>query len=827
MVDSSVWNERFIDFLVAEMDLTRKADLLSGASYWSTKAMPEIRLDRMVLSDGPVGVRGEIDDERRPSLCLPSPTAMAATWDVEIVRELATLLAAEARQKGVHVLLGPTINLHRSPLGGRHFECLSEDPLLTARIAVAYVTALQRYGIGATPKHYVCNDSETERMTVDVRVDDRTLRELYLAPFEEVVSAGCWLVMSAYNSVNGETMSSSGLLSAPLKSEWGFDGVVVSDWHAVRSTVRAGRGGNDLAMPGPSAHTGPELVNAVRNGLVSEEVIDDKVRRILRLAGRVGALGGVTPPPRAEPGTSAPADVLRTAVARSMVLLRNEGDLLPVESGTVKRIAVIGPNSAEGAQIRGGGSSRVVPAYSVSPLAGIERAVAAGVEVSYCVGAWSTEGISAIPPGMLKNARIGGNGVHVQFLDDSGQLLRTEDRFSSQLAWEGEMLAGVARIVVGFHLSCREDGVHELGVVNVAGLSSYQLKVDGEVVLDQVVSPDQDPAVAMHDLDPVAVEVKAAAGQPIAVEMACVLNTKHSLAVLCLGVSEPLRPEHELLAEAVEAAGSADLAVVVVGNTAAGETEGKDRTDTALPGNQDQLVREVAKVNTRTVVVVNSGAPVDLEWREEVPAILVAWFPGQEFGNGLADVLFGHAEPGGRLPCTWAVRGHDAPVTNTKPANGLLRYEEGLDIGYRAWAQSGHKPAYAFGHGLGFTEWRYESLRVPSGIRAGESMSVRVRVRNVGRRLGRGVVQVYLRRRTSSVRRPPLWLGGFAPVVTVPGKCAEVEIEVTSRAFQHWSVSDGRWETELGEFEIVAGSSSVDLPLSATVDVKSGTEARS
>src|SRR5207249_2324671 len=249
-----------IDTLLGKLDLETKVQLLSGADMWSLPALPEIGLRRLVMSDGPVGVRGEVW-EGEPSTNVPSPTALAATWDPDLAHRVGRLLAAEARRKGVDVVLAPTVNLHRSPLGGRHFECFSEDPLLTGRIGTAYVRGLQRHGVGATPKHYVANDSETDRYTLSVRVDERTLREVYLAPFEElVVGAGAWLVMAAYNGVNGATMTENGLLADPLKGEWGFDGVVVSDWAATRSTEGAGRAALDLAMPGPSSPWEEELV---------------------------------------------------------------------------------------------------------------------------------------------------------------------------------------------------------------------------------------------------------------------------------------------------------------------------------------------------------------------------------------------------------------------------------------------------------------------------------------------------------------------------------------------------------------------------------------
>ncbi|HXM54917.1 MAG TPA: glycoside hydrolase family 3 N-terminal domain-containing protein, partial [Candidatus Dormibacteraeota bacterium] len=373
---------------VVELSLRQKVRLVSGADFWSTNPEPLLGLRRIVLSDGPSGVRGERWDERDPSISLPCGTALGATWDPSLVARLGALIASEARRKGVDVVLGPTINLHRSPLGGRHFEAFSEDPLLTGVLAAAYVAAVQARGVGTCPKHYVANDSETDRFVVDVRVDERTLREVYLAPFERAVAAGAWTVMAAYNGVNGETMTENPLLRSPLKSEWGFDGVVVSDWTAVRSTA-GGAGGTDLAMPGPNDLWGEPLERAVAAGSVPEAAIDDKVRRLVRLAGRV------SPGDAAAVAEADAVALVREAAARAMVLLRNEGDLLPLDASRARSIAVVGPN-AETARIQGGGSATVVPARVVSPLDGLRAAAGSTVVVGHAAGVVSQRGLAPV-----------------------------------------------------------------------------------------------------------------------------------------------------------------------------------------------------------------------------------------------------------------------------------------------------------------------------------------------------------------------------------------------------------------------------------------------
>lgn len=803
--------EEHIGLLLRQLSLQQKVRLVSGGDFWSTCTEPEIGLGRIVVSDGPAGVRGEVLDERDPSACLPSPTALAATWDGALVARLAELLAADARRKGVHVVLGPTLNLQRSPLSGRHFECFSEDPLLTSRIGEAYVRALQSFGIGATPKHYVANDSETDRFTVDVRIDERTLREVYLAPFEHAVVAGAWLVMAAYNGVNGDTMTENPLLSEPLKGEWGFDGVVVSDWMAVRSTAAAGAAKIDLAMPGPWPVWSEQLAAAVRAGQVPEAAIDDKVRRILRLASRLGVLDGVTPPPAAIPQPADAANLLREAAASAMVLVRNDGGLLPLDANAVRRIAVIGPNAAE-AEILGGGSALVVPDYKVSPLEGIRAALGERVDVNHHVGVNTGVFLPLAPVDVLVNPATGGPGVRVRFLDANGAEVRAEDRVPTQLlCWVQDILAGIETVELRAQLRCHVDGVHQLGVV---GVGAYRLEVAGTVLIDEVLERGDDPYITFPHRS---CDVNLTSGQEIDVVLTHRLTLGKPAAVFMLGLREPGLPEHEAMGAAVASAEAADVAVVVVGTSWRTESEGVDRVTMALPGHQNELVRAVAKANRRTVVVVNCGAPMELPWHTDVPAVLLSWFPGQEFGNALADVLFGVREPGGRLPTTWAARQKDVPVLRTRPSDGRLHYVEGPHIGYRAWARAQAQPMYTFGHGLGYTTWEYRSVEVVQRIRVGDPIVVWVRLANTGARKGREVVQVYLRRPNSRIERPALWLSGFTPVVAAPGEEVKVEVEVSARAFQHWSIASGRWETETGTYTVLAGRSAADLPLHTEV----------
>ncbi|MDI6516759.1 glycoside hydrolase family 3 C-terminal domain-containing protein [Streptomyces coelicoflavus] len=861
-----------IDRLLGKLTPRARALLLTGATTWRTHAEPAVGLGELVMSDGPAGVRGEAWDERITSVLLPSASALAATWDEALVERLGGLLAAEARRKGVDVLLAPTLNLHRSPLGGRHFECLSEDPELTGRIGAALIRGVQAHGVAATAKHYVANDSETDRLTVDVRVGERALREVYLAPFEAAVAAGVRLVMAGYNAVNGTTMTAHALLTDPLKSEWGFDGVVVSDWGAVRGTVDTARAGLDLAMPGPDGPWGEALARAVTDGDVPEAAVDDKARRLLRLATWLGALGGQDSPrplPTGEPrgaqrlsarAPSAPRDALRPlttdapraaerppaaehspaaerpsaraasatrdvralvrrAVAAGTVLLANR-DVLPLDAERLGTVAVIGAHAAR-TRTQGGGSAGVFPGEEVSVLDGIRAALRGRARVVHVPGPRPDGPAPPLDQETCTDPRSGLPGVLLRMLDADGRELYAERRLDGRLL-EPRLLPGAHTVEIGARVRPRTAGRWTLGV---AGFGRMSLTLDGRVLLEGDFPPVTDDPAVVHVNPPAQY-----AGADLATGRDTLLVARRELAPgtgrATVVVAAPPAPDVTAsLAEAARAATEADAAVVVVGTTEHGESEGYDRTDLALGATQDALVRAVAAANPRTVAVVNSGGPVELPWRERVGAVLLAWFPGQEGGAGLADVIFGRAEPGGRLPTTWPAALADAPVTRTLPDGGRLAYDEGLHLGYRGWLRHRHTPAYWFGHGLGYTTWSYDELTAPATTTAtvgsvpGDDLTVRVRVRNTGARAGREVVQVYLARPASALDRPVRWLAGYAAVRARPGEAVTATVRVPARALCHWSVAEHAWRTEAGHWRVLAGRSAGDVPLAADLEV--------
>jgi beta-glucosidase len=801
--------EEAVEAALAQLDLETKVTMLSGQDTWSLPPVPAIGLASIVMSDGPVGVRGTQWSAEDPSIALPSPTALAATWDRGLARTAGRLLGQEARRKGVHVLLAPTVNLHRSPLGGRHFECYSEDPLLTAEIGTGYVTGVQEHGVATTVKHFVANDFESERFTASAEVSDRALRELYLAPFEAIVHrAAAWGVMSAYNAVNGVSMTDNAALQrGVLKDEWGFDGFIVSDWTAARDTTASANAGLDVVMPAFGSPWGDKLLAAVRAGEVPAEVIDEQVRRVLRLAARVGALAGApqsVPPPR-RPARIDGEEVAREVARRSFVLAANAGGILPLEASSLRSVAVIGA-LAKDARVLGGGSATVFPAHVISPLQGLTAALPDTVQLTYAFGADPRTGklAPAKPPQWT--------GLRATFVDAAGANLYETTLATGRGRWmempEGVEPEAIASVEITGRLTAEVGGEHQLAI---RGLGRFTLTAGDQVLFDGAVQPDSDD-IAMTFLSPperrAVLMLAAGDSVDVALRQPVRLTPGFAFISLSLGYAPPMGEPGELLAEAEQAARDADVAVVVVGTTDEVESEGFDRTTLALPGRQDELVARVAAANPRTVVVVNAGSPVELPWADDVAAVLLAWFPGQEAGHALADVLLGRAEPGGRLPTTWPVREADCPVLSTTPTDGVLAYDEGVFIGYRAWERNALPPRYPFGHGLGYTDWEYERMAADRG-------TVTVKVRNTGSRAGREVVQIYAGPVEADETRPRRWLAGFASVTAEPGE-ATVTIDLPERTWQVWA--DG-WQTITGEYRLEAAHSLADVRLETTISI--------
>jgi len=822
--------------LVAALSVAEKVLLLTGADSWRTQGARVLGLRSMITSDGPAGARGVTLDERQPSSSLPCPSALGATWDIELVRELASALGAEARSKGIDVLLAPTVNLVRTPLGGRGFECFSEDPVLTAQIAVGYVRGVQDAGVAATVKHYVGNDSETGRRTYDARIAESILREVYLVPFEAcVIQARAALVMAAYNKVNGVPMTEhAALLKDVLKGEWDFDGVVTSDWHAARSTTATALATLDLAMPGPDGPWGEQLARAVTDGVVTQEVLDDKVMRLLGLARRVGALGsfGSAAGPDQDAGADSAADsgvpapvrlvdpgLLRRATATSFVLLRNAGQVLPFRLPEITRLAVVGPGAIR-PTIQGGGSAMVAPAALSSPAQALTARLAGRTEVTVSAGCQIWVNVPEPPATSLSDPVTGQSGLRLEFHAADGGLLRAEHRTSTALTWWDGVPPGVGwgdggSVVLLARYRPDVTGPHLIGA---AGVGHLTLIIDGVILADEPTVVPEDPVEAMTRPGQIRTTVDLAAGTQATIRLVFrpALDGEGPLSVR-FGIV-PVEADEALLAEAAQAASTADAAVVVVGSAEMTESEGFDRTTLALPGRQDELVRRVAAANSSTVVVVNSGMPVLMPWIDDVAAVIQAWLPGQAMGDALADVLLGHAEPGGRLPVTMPRAEADCPVLHAEPTGARLEYSEGLLVGYRGYDTAGTEPLFEFGHGLGYTTWAYESLEVTAGdYQPGRDLDLLATVRNTGARPGREVVQAYLAGPPGDDTRPVRVLAAFGIATAAPGAAAQLRLRIPARAFARWDSELAGWAWPPGLFTVAVGRSSRDLRLSCPI----------
>lgn len=809
--------------LLALLTLEEKVRLLTGKTAWRLHELPAVGLRSLAVSDGPVGVRGLGETPGETSALFPSPSAVSATWDVETAHTVGRAFAREARDHGVDVVLAPQVNIQRTPVGGRHFECYSEDPHLTSLIGTNVIRGIQSQGVGACVKHFIANDSETDRTEYVATVDAQAMREVYLAPFEHAVHEGeAWSVMAAYNQVDhgGEISPMTDhheLLTGLLKGELGFDGVVVSDWMATRSTEGAALGGLDLVMPGPGGPWEQHLLDAVRDGRVDERVIDDKVTRILRLARRVGALDE---PARAVEAGVELSELITAVAAQSTVVLRRDDENPVWDRPEPARIALIGPNAVR-PHVLGGGSSTVHPDHVVSPAEGLaarfpgaELVVRRGGDSRRLAPDLDLAGLTAASDGALLEAR---------FLAEDGTTLETR-RLDAWDGWLRDLGDDVHRVALRAEIVLTEPGVHHLEVATVGG---YRIALDGEVV-------------AQHDA-PVGVEVildssintpEGFGGQVEIVEPRTVVIDAEHLVIRAGGYGAIIRagfrhraPGDDVdteLADAVEAARAAELSVVIVGTNEEVESEGWDRTDLALPGRQNELVERVLDVDPDAVIVVNAGAPVLLPWLERARTVLWVWFPGQEMGHALASVLAGDREAAGRLPWTLPADEADVPVPHALPGTDRrIRYTDGIHVGYRGWERSGATPAAPFGHGLGWSSFDYRAIDEVEHLATGE-VRVTVTVANTGARDAREIVQLYLDPpRGASIERPVRLLAGFAHVDIPAGESRRVVVTIPRRAFEAWDADRNIWTTVAGTSWLGVGRSVRDLRLHAAVQADS------
>ncbi|MCB0070886.1 MAG: glycoside hydrolase family 3 C-terminal domain-containing protein [Caldilineaceae bacterium] len=808
-----------IDAILAQLTLEQKVSLCAGSDTWRTVAIPGL-VPQLKVSDGPNGARGDAmpgDRSSATAACFPVGICLAASWDTTLIQEIGVALAEELKTKHAQVLLGPTVNIHRSPLNGRNFECYSEDPYLTARMAVAYINGVQSQGVGACIKHFVANDSEFQRQSISSEVRDRGLYEIYLPPFEAAVKeADVWTVMSGYNRLNGVYCSENDrLLKTILRDEWGFDGLVMSDWFGTYDTMGIADSGLDLEMPGPARFMGEQLLAAVQRGDVAEAAIDAKVRNVLRLVFRAGVTETPEPP---EESIDRPEHraLIRRAAAAGAVLLKNDDATLPLNAADLGTLAVIGPNAAV-ASMMGGGSAQVNAHYSVAPLEGLRNRLGDTVRIDYAQGCAIYRTLPPVDAALLTTPD-GAPGLRADFFNGSeptGDVVASKEISDVSLLWLGAPAPGVNPVNFALRLSGRltpaQSGPYTIALTS-AGLS--RLYLDGAPVIDNWTSQRMGGSFfGMGSYEETAV-VDLVAGQAHEIVVEYTRNSSMLGALVVGGL--PVATEDPIL-EAEKIAAGADAVLLFVGTNGEWESEGFDRPDMAFPGRQAELIERVAAVNPKTIVVLNTGSPMDMAWLDQVPAVLEAWFPGQECGNAIADVLFGDVNPSGRLTQTWPLRLEDNPAFINYPGdNGRVYYGEDIFVGYRYYEKKNVGVRFPFGYGLSYTTFAVDNLRLSADEYAlGQPVDLLVDVTNTGTVAGHAVVQIYVHDVDAGVMRPEKELKAFAKVALEPGERKSVHLSLDQRALSFFDDARHAWVAEAGEFDVLAGLSSADIGATA------------
>jgi beta-glucosidase len=802
-----------INDLLAQMTIEEKISMLAGADLWHSVAISRMGIPQFKVTDGPNGARGAWGSMSTPSVATPVGIALGATWNPELVEKVGNVLADELEAKSSHILLAPTVNIHRTPIAGRNFECYSEDPFLSGMMAAAYIKGIQDKGKGACIKHFVGNDQEFERFSMSSEIDERPLREIYLEPFRIAIrKSDPWAVMSGYNRVNGTYAAENNhTLIDILKGEWGYKGIVMSDWFGTYDKETPG-GGLDMEMPGKARWMSEEYVKrALDDGPLTEEMLDDKVRRMLGVLEKAGLFD--RPELKAERGEDKPEHrkIMREAGREAIVLLKNKKDLLPLKK--VKSIAVIGPY-ANRAQILGGGSSSVSPHYVISPFEGIKNRAGKKVKVDYAPGCYIHKNLPAPDPETL-STEDGQIGLKLNIFNGtgfSGSPVYSEVTPRVQHGWFDHSVPNADQESFSVRMegffTPKESGTHTLAL---SAVGWCKLFLDGKVVVDH--SSDSDMGRQNTR------ELKLEGGKRHAIKLEYYWKGNPRWRSVGLGHMPP-QPK-DTIAEAVKLAKKADVVVVIASLNGEWETEGADRVDMKLPGDQDELIRKIAKVNKNTIVAINVGSPVEMPWIDDVPAVLQLWYDGQEQGNAFADILFGDESPSGKLPTTFPVRLEDNPAYINYPGeNGKVRYGEGIFVGYRYYDKKDVAPLFPFGHGLSYTSFKYSNLRVSAkSITPDKTVTVKVDVTNSGKVIGKETVQLYVRDVQSLFARPDKELKAFQKVELKPKQTKTVSFTLDREAFWYFDTAKNAWAVEPGEFELLVGASSRDLRVSGKVSL--------
>ena len=805
-----------INKLLQDLTLREKISLMSGFNSWYTNKIDRLGIPSIKMSDGPNGVRGD-SNSGKSSACFPCAISIGSTWDMDLINQLGVALGEEAKVKDVDVLLGPTINIHRHPLGGRHFESFSEDPFLTGKIATEYVQGVQSQDVAACLKHFIGNDTEYERHLVSSNIDEKTLREIYLLPFEMGIKDGnAQVVMSAYNKLNNIYCSShKELLIDILKDEWGFDGYVVSDWGAALETEENANGGLDLEMPGPGHAWGEKLYAAVTEGKVEEELINDKVRRILNIASFSKRFENPEIKPEESHNTEEHRKLLKKAAAGGMVLLKNN-DLLPLKSN-IKNLAIIGPNAKE-AQIIGGGSASLKPHYQAHPLEAFQNKLGEQTNISYAKGCHTHKYLPKVNEKFMDNEE----GFLVEYFEGSDfdkNLIMQEHLIGNKFwVFEGfakDVIAKLERPDISVRFSCAYtpdiSGQHEF---EIFGIGKARFFIDGKELIDNWTETTPGEAFFSFSSDSKKAKIDLIEGETYQIEIR--YKFEGNFPAIYIGCQAPDRVN--LFDEALSLASESDQVILIVGTNSDWETEGNDRSDFNLPVNQNHLIEEVLKVNPNTLVVLNTGSPVKMPWVDKAEAIIQTWFAGQEFGNALVDIVTGAINPSGRLPTSFPKNIEDTPAFSSYPGKDLqMNYDEKLLVGYRWYDKKNIQTLFPFGHGLSYTKFDYTDLEI--NIQAENTVSCKFSIQNTGQVAGAETAQCYVGFKTDDDAEPMKTLQGFSKIMLDPNDKSKVEISLNPRNFSSWNIEKKSWEVRSGSYEIFIGSSAENILLQATISL--------
>lgn len=806
--DSKAPVEKRVEDLLGRMTLEEKLVMLGGTGF-TTQPIPRLGVPAMGMVDAGLGVRGGTDSTRGPATAFPGGVTMASTWDTNLIGRVGAAIGVEARNKGTgaQIVLGPAVNIHRTPLGGRNGEYMSEDPYLATRLTVSYIEGLQATGVASCVKHYACNNQEHDRMDVDAKVSERALREIYLPAFEAAVNeAKVWCVMSSYNQVNGHHSSANKyLLTDILKKGWNFDGLVMSDWLGVHEADVV-QDGNDLEMPKGKYMTVTNLQAELTNNTVTMTAVDDSVRRILRTIIRVGLLDGLITPDHSLVNSAEHGQLAYEVAAKGIVLLKNDHSILPLDPKEIKSIAVIG-DAARELQAGALGSPRVQPLKTIEPIDAIKDRAGGKITVRFASGSAAGDVLPASAVTLPDNPAV--HGFHAEYFRNdnlSGQpaLVRTD----SEIDLEGD--DSPARGITG-----RRFSVRWTANLSVPASGAYVLAFTGDdgfrVYLDDKPLMD---LWERHGPTTLTNEVQLAAGKTYALHVEFFQAGGGYTARLAWK-----RGGEADYADAIKAAKSSDVAIVCV-STMGTEGEGNDRPSMDMPDNQAALIRAVASANRHTIVVLNNGTPVTMsDWLNSVPGVIEAWFPGQEGGAAIADVLFGNINPSGKLPDTLAAMRSDySDFGNYPETNHVVNYAEGIYVGYRHFDKANIQPLFPFGYGLSYTTFKYENFALSSRTLAPDgTVTVRANVTNTGKRAGEEVVQLYIHDLKPSIDRPIRELKGFAKIALQPGETKPVEFTVKPRDLAYFDTPGRQWKANAGDYEIEIAASSRDIRLHTSV----------